>query len=124
MNAGDFRSTFEAWLDESLSSPIPPEVVSYLFNLSEPWSIDLVGCGSYDADDPDWGCDEVFSPAPHVLDLPESVVGGDWETVLENCKRMIADYLGRESAGSAVLKAATAVAVGFVDGDAELVWPR
>jgi hypothetical protein len=124
MNKSEFRSIFDAWLDESLAREIPPEVVAFIFNLSEPWCIDVVGCGSYDEDDPDWGCDEVWSPASQALDLPESAVGGDWESVLESCKGMIADYLERECAGSAVLKRSMAVAVGFVDGEAELVWER
>ena len=62
--------------------------------------------------------------ASQALDLPESAVGGDWESVLESCKGMVADYLERECAGSAVLKMSMAVAVGFVDGEAELVWKR
>ena len=124
MSAVNFQSTFEAWLDESLAGEIPEEVVAFMFNLAEPWCVDVVGCGSYDEEDADWGCDEVFRPETGALDLPEEVVGEDWESVLESCKGMIAGYLKRESAGSALLKRATAVAVGFVDGDVEVVWRK
>ena len=124
MTADDFRPIFEAWLDESLAREIPAEVVSLVLNMYEPWCIGLVGFGSYFAGDGDLGCDEGLYTSSRTLDLPESAVGGDWESVLESCKGMIGGYLERECAGSAVLKRSIAVAVGFVDGELELVWER
>lgn len=59
-----------------------------------------------------------------ILDLPESEVGGTWETVLETAKQLTIDYLERPSAGRVILRHAVAVAVGFVDGDSHVVWPR
>lgn len=48
--------------------------------------------------------------------------GEGWESVLAKCQEMIAGCLARLSAGSAVLKRSMGVAVGFVDGDVEVVW--
>jgi shikimate kinase len=119
-----FQSAFNAWLDKVLAAPIAPEVIAFSFNLAEPWCIEIIGAASYSEEDSDWACDEAFRPKIRNLDLPESEVGNDWETVLESSKRILGAYIDRPSAGSAILKKATVVAVGFVDGDLHKVWPR
>ena len=124
MNTSTLQSVFDAWLDDALSHPISPSVVAFSFNLAEPWCIEIVGLDRYSEDDSDWACEEVFRPDVESLDLPESDVGETWEVVLEAAKRLVAAYLDRPSAGSAILRRAQAVAVGFVDGDLHNVWPR
>lgn len=124
MGRSTFQSEFDAWLDDALSQPIPSSVVAFSFNLAEPWSIEVVGSDRYSDDDPDWAYEESFRPDKRPLTLPESEVGATWEAVLEAAKRMIGAYLDRPTAGSAVLRRAEAVAVGFVDGDIHRVWPR
>jgi hypothetical protein len=117
-----FQSKFDAWLDESLAGADDEDVVAFNFNLAEPWSIEVVGCGSYDEDDEDWSTDEVFRPDTDPLELPEA--GDDWESVLEFAKLLIQAYLSRPGSGSAALKGSTAVALGFVDGDLHKLWPN
>ena len=124
MPSPKFQSAFNAWLDKALSARIPPEVIAFSFNLAEPWCIEVIGAKAYSAEDSDWACDEAFRPKIRSLDLPESEVGTDWESVLESSKKIIDAYIDRPSSGSAVLKKATAVAVGFVDGELHQVWPR
>lgn len=124
MAPSTFQSEFDAWLDGALSQPISPSVVAFNFNLAEPWCIEVVGSDRYSDDDPDWPCEESFRSGVERLSLPESEVGLTWELVLEEAKRLVSAYLDRPSAGSAVLRRAEAVAVGFVDGDIHRVWPR
>ena len=124
MSTSKFQSKFYAWLDGALSEPIPKSVVAFSFNLAEPWCIEVVGSDRYSDDDPDWACEESFRPDVKRLALPKSEVGETWETVLEAAKRMVAAYLDRPSAGSKILRKAEAIAVGFIDGDLERVWPR
>ena len=54
----------ENWLDSILEQSIPTEVVALNFNLYEDggnnWSIELVGTESFDLEDEDWCCDEIF----------------------------------------------------------------
>lgn len=119
-----FQTKFDTWLDESLVGAADEEIVAFSFNLGEPWSIEVIGCGSYDEDDDDWATDEVFRPETECLELPESEAGDDWESVLEFAKLLIQAYLGRPGAGSAALKGSSAVAVGFVDGDLHKLWPN
>jgi hypothetical protein len=123
MQNPDFQSVFISWLDQALSFAIPEEVISYSFNLAEPWCMEVVGCDAYDEVDPDWACEEVFRPAIPNLDLPESVVGSNWETVLASAKQMVSAYLDRPSDGARLLKEARAVGIGFVDGDIHIAWP-
>ena len=122
--ASDFQNTFATWLESSLRAPIPDGVVAYTFNLAEPWCIEVVGCDRYDADDPDWACDEVFRPEQGDLELPSDDFGDDWETVLERSMSMVSRYIEGDTPASKILKASRAVAIGFVDGDSHLIWPR
>lgn len=120
----DFQPTFDVWLEKVLSSPIPESVVAYSFNLAEPWCIEVVGCDRYDADDPDWACDEVFRANVDALALSEQVFGDDWGTVLQRSIDMVSQFLDGDTHGSRILKTSSAVVIGFVDGDSHLLWPR
>lgn len=120
----EFQNTFATWLEACFHSSIPDEVVAYTFNLAEPWFIEVVGCERYDADDPDWACDEVFRPDQGTLKLPIAIFGDDWKTVLERSIEMLNRFLDGDTNASRILKASRAVAIGFVDGDSHLIWPR
>jgi hypothetical protein len=124
MSASTLQSEFDAWLDDALSHPIAPSVVAFSFNLAEPWCIEIVGSDRYSDDDSNWACEESFRPDVEQLALSESEVGETWEVVLEAAKRLVTSYLDRPSPGSAILRRAHAVTVGFVDGDLHGVWPR
>ncbi len=53
------------WLDQVLKKGLPGQAVGILFNLYEDgkdwWFLELAGTGSFDPENPDWGCDEVFA---------------------------------------------------------------
>ena len=123
MIAEKFQTSFAAWADSIMEEAPTDGVVAYTFNLAEPWSIELVGCGSFDEDDPDWACDEVYRPETDSFPLPEEQFGTTWEQVLANAREMVVSYLGGSSSGASRLRAATAVGIGFVDGDMDIVWP-
>src|SRR3954454_14328860 len=114
MSTTSFQSDFDTWLDSALSQPIASSVAAFSFNLAEPWCIEVVGSDRYSDDDSDWACEESFRPDVEQLALPESEVGETWEAVLEAAKRLVSAYLDRPSTGSAMLRRAEAVAVGFV----------
>lgn len=124
MASSSVQRKFNAWLDVQLTRKIPRKVVAFSFNLYEPWCIELVGAGSFNEKDGDWACDEVFTSRGTNLDLAAKDVGRTWELVLKSAKKLLAAYLERKSAGSMALKSRGAVAVGFVDGDLEIVWRK
>jgi hypothetical protein len=123
MIAERFQTSFAAWADSIMDEAPKDGVAAYAFNLAEPWSIELVGCGSFDEDDPDWACDEVYRPEVDGFPLPEDQFGTTWEQVLATAREMVVSYLGGSSFGASRLRAAKAVGIGFVDGDMDIVWP-
>lgn len=108
---------FARWLDRELSRPIPHGVVAYCVNIydggSGRWSAELVGCASFDEQNSDWACDELYATRLNALSWR-----GDehWRNVLEQ----VASFMHRyqlEGRRAAILNAAEGVAVGFVDGN-------
>ena len=108
---------FARWLDRELRQPIPDGVVAYCINIYDGgngrWSVELVGCGSFDERDSDWACDELFSTRHNAL-----CWRGDkhWRNALEQVASFMHRYQ-REGRRASVLQAAEGVAVGFVDGN-------
>lgn len=120
----DIQGRFNAWLDIVLSQAIPPSVVAFNFNLAEPWSIEVIGSDRYSDSDSDWACEESFRPDVERFLLRGSAASETWKSVLNTAKPLISAYLDRPSGGSAILRGAEAVVVGFVDGDLHKIWPR
>ena len=112
---------FAKWLDGFMDYGFE-EVVALNFNLYEDgdakWSVELVGTASFDEDDDDWACDEVFSNRETPLVWEENA---DWETILSKVQEFIRRYL-EQGEYSDLMKENQAVAVGFVDGDLEIVY--
>ena len=76
----------------------------------------------FDAADPDWACDPIYS-YPVVLFIPRDSVGDQWEQALAKAIELIAMYL-RGGRHKEILRASLAVGVGFVDGDLTILWPE
>lgn len=113
-----------AWLDAVLEQEIPAAVAAFCLNLyddgDDNWSIELVGAGRFDPNDPDWPCDEVtdFGTREDPLSWEETA---NWEKILETATAACADYLAHGSKAD-VLKSKAAVGIGFVDGEIQLLF--
>ena len=111
----------ENWLDRTLEHTIPDEVIALAFNLYEDgedqWSMELVGSNSFDADDPDWVCDEVFATRddPYVW-----VQKATWEEILQEVTVQLQTYLETGKYAEKV-KSYEGIGVGFVDGEITLL---
>ena len=112
---------FATWLDAALEADLPEDIAAFNFNLYEDdeylWSIELIGASRFDAEDPDWACDEVFTNREEPLSWSAET---DWETVLETMTQYVEKYLA-EGENAAILKNSEAVGIGFVDGDITIV---
>ncbi len=112
-------SDFEKWLDEILSNEneMSDDIVAFCFNLYEDaddyWSIELVGSASFDKDDNDWPCDEVFTTREFPLTWKERMT---WEDCLQIVKSHLSNYL-QNGKYSKILLSKQGVGYGFVDGD-------
>lgn len=118
---------FSSWVDRILLENADVRVAGYNFNLyehvDEEFAIQLIGAKSFDVDESDWACDEVFSSGEDLFELPFSVVGRHWQDGLRVARSLVERYLetGKQAPR---LKASEGVGVGFVQGDLELVYIR
>lgn len=120
----EFYVEFNAWADRLLTQHASSSVVAYNFNLYEhadEFAIQLVGTRSFDMQDQDWACDEIFSSGEDLFCLPHTIVGDRWENGLEAAKALVKNYL-HHGTRAALLKASRGVGVGFVDGDIEFAY--
>lgn len=112
------------WLDKVFNKSIPEDVVSICFNLYEDgegsWSMEVVGCSSFDSDDPDWACDEVTDL--DTRDEPFTWTDDSiWEKVLSDITKLLYQYV-QEGNASEYLQSLNGVAVGFADGDLNILF--
>lgn len=111
----------ETWLDDVMHMTIPDDVVAFCFNLYEDankgWTLELIGASSFDMNDSDWACDEVFTTRDNPLIWYDNK---EWQDIQMAVIKMLKDYLERGRYGKA-LKERQGLAVGFVDGNLTLL---
>lgn len=116
-NQGLDYVAFERWLDQTLSAEIPDDVVAFNFNIYEDgdfnWSVELIGASTFDEEDEDWACDEVFSNRDNPIVWQENAV---WEEILTEVENVVRKYL-EQGRFAQKLKQYKGIAVGFVDGN-------
>ena len=117
---------FVAWLRRvAESSPPPAGIAAYNFGLFESrdgYVAYLTGSREYDPEDDDWACRQDFVPAEKYFDLSGAFDGGaTWHEVLHNVVGMVKRFLGSPEFPGSFLSGASAVTVGFDDGDLERV---
>jgi hypothetical protein len=68
---GIFMQSFISWLDRILTSPLPEEIIAVNFNLYDDgdkcWFMEFVGARGFDADNPDWAWEQVFTFRDNTL---------------------------------------------------------
>ncbi len=125
-----FPAEFEAWLVCALADDVPAAVVAFSFHLFEPSSndakfgVELIGAGEFDPTDSDWACEDVWEPFPRDLHIPLAFASSGWEACLRDVRQLVMNMLNSSTPTAAKLKASQAVAIGFVDGDLEVIWQK
>lgn len=108
---------FEKWVDCSLNTELPKDVVAFCFNLYDDgngqWSVELVGTSCFDKDDSDWACNEVFDTRNYPLKWKYK---GSWKNVLSSVKSHLETYL-KIGKHASMLSSQQGIALGFVDGE-------
>lgn len=117
----------EAWIDNLNLNPVPEAVAAFCFNLydgcdDEHWSMELVGTDNYDPEDSDWACGEVTDFNSRETEF-KWVQKCNWATALAQMTAILRDYLNN-GRFAPVLKEKMAVAVGFTDGDLEILFTK
>ena len=125
----DFELIFNGWLSEALVVEPPAAVVAFTFNLFEPatkgaykFGLELVGASSFDPENSDWACNEVWEPPVRHLLIPQSFSGKQWPECLARVQLLVERRLQSKDSVSQRLRSRRAVAVGFVDGDLHIMW--
>ena len=115
------------WIDSLDLSVIPEEVVAFCFNLydgcdNEHWSMELIGADGFDSEDSDWACGEVCDFGSRASEYKWTRIG-KWDAVLVDTVAALRKYL-EIGKYAQVLRSKTAVAVGFTDGDLEILFSK
>lgn len=114
-------TAFEKWIDNSFSVDMPQGIEAFCINIYDDgngnYSAELVGAGSFDADDSDWACDEVFTNRANPLRWKSRQ---SWEEVLKNVQEVLEKYLSKGRYAPLMLSK-KGIGAGFVDGDLVLV---
>ena len=122
IKGGIFMQSFIPWLDRIMAGPLPEEIIAVNFNLYDDgdscWSMEFTGTRSFDAYDPDWACDEVFTSRDSTLHWVQNT---GWQQVLEDTVHTIRAYLANGTY-SGRLKAYQGIGAGFVDGDIVILY--
>ena len=127
MGTQDLAGRFGKWIDDALSVKLPEGIAAFHFNMyegPEAHEVELVGCPTYDPDDSDWACDDIFMSEAPRFRIPHQAVGQSWEHGLDAVVRMLTTYLATAATGARRMREFQAVSVGFVDGDLLLLWRR
>ncbi|MYN02918.1 hypothetical protein GTP41_12485 [Pseudoduganella sp. DS3] len=122
-----FADEFSEWVMLAVGSGVPTEVCAFCFNLYDRsddglFSVELIGVDEFDADDGDWACSEVWAPVNSRIEIPLAFSGNDWRSCLDEMADLLNQLLASGSAAAQILKSRQAIAVGFVDGDLDVLW--
>ncbi len=111
------------WIDKVLDKEIPTNIEAFCFNIYEladkEWSMEIVASDEFDIEDEDWACDgkETFGTRENQLAWESD---SEWDEVLEDVIAALNEYI-KSGKYAEILKERKAVAVGFTDGDLELI---
>lgn len=112
----------EKWLNNIFSEKLPKNIIAFNFNLYEDednkWSIELIGSDTYDENNEDWACREIFTSRNNLFVFSRN---DEWKNILNDVKVIISKYL-KDGKCNAILKSAKAIGIGFVDGDIDIIY--
>ena len=118
-------NNFTSWLNEILKNPLPENSKGINFYLYEEenqntYGIQFVATKSFDLNDDDWACDDIFSSGENMYFFTNK---NNWEQILKEIELNIKDYLDKENE-STVLKNYEGIGLGFVDGDLIILYKK
>lgn len=121
---------FSHWLDDLLENNTMPEnTQAFCFNLYDEsdeehlYAAQIVAAGEFDPADEngEWACDEVWSCEENVFTVDTSdEEDTGWKHAQDLFREMIEEYISNGKYGH-ILKESKGVAVGFIDGELELL---
>ena len=112
------------WLNNILQAELESEIKAVNFNLYEDvnnkWSIEMVGTSTFDENNEDWACCEVFTTRDKSFVI---VRESNWKAI----ETLFIDLLNKyliDGKYAYKLKQYQAIGIGFVDGDLHILYKR
>ena len=113
---------YHEWFESILAQDLPKEIVGFAVNLYDndnSYEAELIGAATFDKDNEDWACDDIFMSDRFIF--PISSFKGGWEANLALIVESTNKYIESNSKGALKLNSAQGFGVGFVDGNLTLV---
>ncbi|MCP1124147.1 hypothetical protein NKR74_12625 [Bacillus sp. 3103sda1] len=121
----DNYKLFSNWLNQLFEQEIPKGIKAFNFNLYEgeegTYDIQLIGSDEFDEDDSDWACTDYFSSGEAICYIKRTEEIEDWEQGLSYITMLVERYLN-EGENANILKNASVIGIGFVDGDIDILY--
>ena len=118
---------FSNWLNKTLEQKLPNGIIAFNFNLyegaKETYDIQLIGSNEFDEDDSDWVCTDYFTTGEDICYIPRTEDIKPWEKGLDYITSMVNKYLD-EGKNANILKGVSAIGIGFVDGDIDIIYRK
>lgn len=115
------QNDFNLWLDNVLKVELPSNICAYDFIIYESgdnlWSISLTASDTYDENDSDWACNEIFTS--ENLYVFENV--GDWKATLKVVEKLVKGYLSDGKYKDKIMNS-RAITYGFDDEDLNIAY--
>lgn len=115
---------FSDWVSDVLVD-IPDETVAYVFNIYEEndaYLVDITGTSIFDASCEDWTDDINWDSGNEMFIIPKENFEGDWEEIHDAIAEALEALMDAEGELADALCDSDAVAVGFIDGELEIIW--
>ncbi|NOV02347.1 hypothetical protein [Paenibacillus planticolens] len=121
----DNYKLFSNWLNHILEQDIPEGIKAFNFNLYEgsddTYDIQLIGSDEFDEKDFDWACTDYFSSEVNICYIKRTEDIEQWEQGLNHITVLVERYL-KEGEYAIILKSVSAIGIGFVDGDIDILF--
>lgn len=121
MRRGLIGDALAAWFRRVVATEAPAStVIAFnlgLFETEGGMTAYLMGAEHFDPDDPNWACDQAFTPRERYLTLLPRRSEATWQEVLGLAREALRAFIQSPEGRSSFLGKAEAVTVGFDDGN-------
>ena len=119
-----FKSELKSFIEISIKEADDTKIVGLIFNLVENqgrYHIEFVGTDTFDMDDPDWACEEIYAPALRAIEIPVEIHGDTYDQCIGYCADIIRNIASENPSIEAYFSSLSGIGIGFVDGDLMII---
>lgn len=124
MNQLQILQPFSDWVSDVLVD-IPEETVAFVFNIYEEndvYMIDITGTSVFDPNKDEWTDEINWDSGEELFIIPKEKFDGDWEDIHDALAEALEALIEVKGELSDALCDSDGVAIGFIDGDLEIIW--